>query len=280
MNNYGLKSTSRPLTITVVMASYSGDDPEWLFLAGESVFTQTRKPEELIVVFDGPVGSAHRKAVKRLALIGKVVEIQLAENVGPGLARHRGILGASNEIIAIMDADDICRPDRFASQLSILRNGLSHVVGGWISEFHLFPGDMNELRKVPESHDAILAFARKRTPMNNVSAMFFKDAYLDTGGYGDMRANEDYDLYVRMLIKGYIFYNIQKVLVDVRGGSSMTSRRGGVFQVPDDAKMFFKMYQNGFISFLEALFNTGVRALARTLPNALRKALYQIFLRD
>ena len=273
-------SKEQSMKFSVVMATYSGDEPKWLYLAGKSVFAQTRTPDELIIVFDGSVDSKHHEAVNRLSLMGKVITIQLATNVGPGLARHKGILRARNEIIAIMDADDICKPRRFESQLSILESGLVDVVGSWISEFDLLPGDIGELRKVPEVHDDILVFARKRTPMNNVSVVFFKGLYLDVGGYSCMRANEDYDLYVRMLLKGYRFYNIQKVLVDVRSGPSMISRRGGISQVPDDAKMFFRMYQSGFISFFDVIFNTGTRALARVLPNNLRQTLYRVFLRD
>lgn len=276
--NSALKVT--PPRLSVVMASYFGDSPEWLLSAGESVFTQTRKPDELVIVLDGEVDLEHHKVLKRLSLLGNVVVMELPKNVGPGLARNRGILASSSEIIAIMDADDICRKDRFESQLAILSAGSCDVVGSWISEFEFFPEDMDELRKVPEKHEEISAFAKRRTPMNNVTAMFFKTAYLRAGGYGDMRANEDYDLYVRMIISGARFHNIQKVLVDVRGGANISSRRGGLAQVPDDTRMFFTMYRNNFIGLFQAIFNIVARIFTRILPNNLRRRFYQMFLRD
>ena len=280
MNSPNSELKDTPPRLSVVMASYFGDSPDWLMSAGESVFTQTRKPDELIIVLDGEVDFEHHKVLKRLSLLGKVVVIELPKNVGPGLARHKGILASSSEVIAIMDADDICRQDRFESQLAILSAGSSDIVGSWISEFEFFPEDMDELRKVPEKHEEISVFAKKRTPMNNVTAMFFKTAYLKAGGYGDMRANEDYDLYVRMILTGARFHNIQKVLVDVRGGANMSSRRGGLAQVPDDTRMFFTMYRNNFIGLFQAIFNIVVRIFTRILPNNLRKRFYQSFLRD
>ena len=274
------KFISKNLKLSVIMASYSGDNPEWLLIAGKSIFKQTRGPQELVIVLDGSVSSEHLFVVKQLSQLGTVVTIQLEKNLGPGLARHNAILASSHEIIAIMDSDDICRPERFENQLSILETGSTDVVGSWISEFELCPGDLNQLRKVPKEHKEILSFAKTRTPMNNVTAMFFKNAYIKAGGFGYMRANEDYDLYVRMLIAGARFHNVQKVLVDVRGGLSMSARRGDLSQLPHDIKMFYSMYQNRFISLSQAFFNISVRILLRALPNNIRKIFYQIFLRD
>ncbi|MDB2389747.1 glycosyltransferase [Alphaproteobacteria bacterium] len=280
MDSSNSVSKDTSLRLSVVMATYFGDNPDWLMSAGESVFTQTRKPDELIIVLDGEVDFEHHQVLKRLSLFGKVVVIELKKNVGPGLARHRGVLASSSEVIAIMDADDICRHDRFENQLAILSAGSSDIVGSWISEFEVFPEDTVELRKVPEKHEEISAFAKKRSPMNNVTAMFFKAAYLKAGGYGDMRANEDYDLYVRMILTGARFYNIQKVLVDVRGGANMWSRRGGLTKVPDDIRMFFTMYRNDFIGLFQTIFNIVARIFIRILSNNLRKSFYQRFLRD
>ena len=138
------------------MASYSGDNPEWLLIAGKSIFKQTRGPQELVIVLDGSVSSEHLFVVKQLSQLGTVVTIQLEKNLGPGLARHNAILASSHEIVAIMDSDDICRPERFENQLSILEAGSTDVVGSWISEFELCPGDLNQLRKVPKEHKEIL----------------------------------------------------------------------------------------------------------------------------
>jgi len=60
----------------------------------------------------------------------------------------------------------------------------------------------------------------------------------------------------------------------------MSSRRGGLAQVPDDTRMFFTMYRNNFIGLFQTIFNIVVRIFTRILPNNLRKRFYQSFLRD
>ena len=45
--------------------------------------------------------------------------VRLPENVGHGNARRASLENASNELIALMDADDISAPDRFEKQLKV-----------------------------------------------------------------------------------------------------------------------------------------------------------------
>ena len=274
------KGMRRLPSFSVVMSTYSGDRPEWLREAGQSIFMQSQKPDELIMVLDGDVGRETHDVIADLGSLGTVRVIALPKNVGPGMARHKGIVTSKNDVVAIMDADDICRPDRFETQLQVLADDRADVVGAWISEFDLLVGDKEKFRKVPEMHEDIVSYARKRTPMNNVTAMFQKSFYIKAGGYSGMRANEDYDLYVKMILSNARFYNIQRVLVDVRGGPDLSSRRGGLEQVPDDTRMFFLMYKKKFINGWQLIFNIGVRVFLRVLPNKWREKFYQIFLRD
>lgn len=46
------------------------------------------------------------------------VTVKLEKNSGLGLALAEGIKHCSNELVARMDTDDICVPDRFEIQLN------------------------------------------------------------------------------------------------------------------------------------------------------------------
>lgn len=79
-----------------------------------------------------------------------------------------------------------------------------------------------------------------------MTVIFKKSAVLESGNYRDFLWFEDYDLWVRMIQKGYKVANIPEVLVNVRAGDEMFARRGGwrylkqdvVFQINIKRLMF------------------------------------------
>lgn len=262
------------------MAAYRGDIPEQIFAAGRSIFNQTVPPDELVLVFDGPVDVSHEQAVERLGNFGIVRVLRLACSQGPGGARHRGIVSAVHPVIAIMDSDDLSEPTRFEKQISLIEAGKADVVGAWIREFDGQPDGKGVVRKVPESHDEIWHYAKRRSPMNNVTAMFRKSMYLEVGGFTTMRSLEDYDLYVRLLLHGARFSNLPEVLVNVRSGPEMYKRRGGLAQIPVETAMLYRMYRWGFFTSGEFISNWLIRTVVRLLPNSIRRVAYQLVLRN
>ena len=57
--------------------------------------------------------------------------------------------------------------------------------------------------------------------------MFRKAAVLKAGNYMEFPYNEDYYLWVRMLVRGHRFYNIQDSLLLFRSSEKTFKRRGG-----------------------------------------------------
>lgn len=280
VNDILRKDGVNSLGLSVVMSTYNGDVPQQVFVAGESVFHQSRRPDEMVLVLDGPVDSSLEKVVERLGELGPIRVVQLEKNVGPGGARHQGILAAGCPVVAIMDADDVCMPMRFEKQLAAIEAGDADVVGGWIREFDEHNGEKKAIRKVPEDHEEVWRYAKRRSPMNNVTAMFRKVSYLKAGGYTSMRSFEDYDLYVRMLLAGARFRNLPEVMVEVRGGREMFKRRGGLGQVGIESAMLYRMYRLGFFNPGEFLFNLLIRTSMRLLPNGIRRMTYHLVLRN
>lgn len=264
---------------SVVMSVYQGCRPVEFREAVESVFRQTLPPHELIVVADGPVDPEHESIFREIVTKFPVRVIRMPCNVGQGAARHLGIAEASCHIVAIMDADDLCLPTRFERQMEILDRGLADAVGAWVEEFDVQPGDAGRVRMVPTTHEKIYKFGKWRSPMNNVTIMFTKEAYYKGGGYRPIRSFEDYDLFARMLAKGVQFYNIPEVLVLVRCGEDMFLRRGGKDQIPIELHLLWQMYRLGYTNFLEFIGAVLVRVPARLMPSPLRRWIYTNLLR-
>ncbi|GAB4137044.1 MAG: hypothetical protein Kow0040_23410 [Thermogutta sp.] len=103
-------------TVSVVIPAWNAARylPETL----RSVLSQTRPPEEIIVVDDGSTDDSAVVAER----FGPTVRVLRQENRGESVARNRGIEAAHGDWIAFLDADDLWHPDKLAKQLAAVRS--------------------------------------------------------------------------------------------------------------------------------------------------------------
>lgn len=269
--------------LSVVMSTYAGDDSDELSQALESVFDQTRPPDEVVLVADGPLPEPLDTVVAEYeADHPQTLRVhRLPENRGQGLARAAGVEQASHPLVAIMDADDVCAPTRFERQLDYLANHPDvDVVGSYLGEFSDDPDDLHAVREVPVDHEEIARMARHRSPMNQTTVLFRREAALAAGNYRDVDRLEDYGLWVRMLVEGARFANVPEVLVYARAGEEMYRRRGGWTYAREEARFQWECWRWGFLSGPRILLNLLVRVPIRFVPNRLRGAVYARYFRE
>ena len=206
--------------------------------------------------------------------------IQLEQNMGLALALRHGVLNCKHDLIARMDQDDICREDRFEKEISLFTADDSiSMVGSYAAEFYEDTSQIKSIRKVPLDFDEVKKFAKKRNPMNHMTVLFKKKAVLDCGNYKDFLENEDYHLWVRMIMKGQKIVNIPEPLVYVRTGPDMYKRRGGLRYAKRDYILEKEFYNMGFITLYEMILNLILRIPVRLIPNKLREFIYLKYLR-
>lgn len=247
----------------------------------DSIFTQTTCPDEVILVEDGPLGSDLNDIISEYSAKYPTLKIiPLPTNQGLGKALNEGLKHCSYDIVARMDTDDIAKPDRFEKQLAVFEKYLDiDVVGAWIDEFEDDISEVKSVRKLPELPDDIRQFAKRRNPINHPVVMFRKSAVLAAGGYQHFPLFEDYYLWIRMLMNGAKFYNIQESLLYFRFSPEMFRRRGGWRYVISELHFLQKMRQMHFISFSEFMQNLFVRFSIRLIPNSLRAIIYTKLIR-
>ena len=266
---------------SVSMCVYGGDNPEWFHTAVDSVLNQTVKPNEVVLVVDGPVPEQLDAVISDFAQNPVFRVIRLEKNMGHGEARRTGLEACSHELVALMDADDICVPNRFEHQLDAFENNPEiTIVGGNISEFVDDPRQPVGARKVFCINADIKADMKKRCPMNQMTVMFRKSAVKKVGGYVDWYCDEDYYLWLRMMLDGCVFANIPLTLVNVRVGKEMYQRRGGMRYFKSEAKLQKWMLQKKVIGFGTFAVNVTKRLIVQVLlPNRLRGWVFQKFAR-
>jgi GT2 family glycosyltransferase len=262
---------------TLLVSTYGRDDPEFLRDAVLSSTTaQTRPPDEVVLVQDGPVPEALAAEIKRLAnsLPMPVVHLELPDNVGLGPALDAGLAASSHEIVARMDADDVSVPERFERQLTVIEAG-ADIVGSGLLEFGTSTADVVGRRTPPTDPDEIRRVIRFRDPFNHPTVVYRRSAVLAAGGYTDMALLEDYLLFTRMVEAGASPANLAEPLVYYRVGSGAYARRGGTALLRSELRLQRRFRELGITSRTEYLRNVVVRGGYRLVPEGVRKVAYR-----
>ena len=273
---------NRDIKFSVSMCVYGKDNPLWFETAVESVINQTVRASEIVLVVDGPVPDELDSIIKKYEAMPEFKVIRFKENQGHGNARRAGLKAATYELVALMDADDICIPERFEKQLEIFANDSTvDIVGGNISEFIGDPKNIVAKRDVPSNDAEIKEYMKKRCPMNQMTVMFKKSSVEQVGGYLDWYCDEDYYLWIRMAMANMIFANMPDTLVYVRVGEQMYQRRGGRKYFRSEAKLQKYMLKHKIIGFGTYTVNVTKRFIVqRLLPNKLRGWVFKKFARN
>lgn len=270
------------MKFSVCMSVYKNDSPLFLEQAIDSVAKQTVVPDEIVLVVDGPVPDSLIQTISgKQQTYSFIHPVFLPENKGLGNALKIGVENAKYDIIARMDSDDLSLPDRFEKQLAFLQeNPDVDIVGGQMTEFIDIPDNVIGKRIVPLSHNDICTYMKKRCGLNHVTVMFKKSSVIAAGNYKDWFWNEDYYLWVRMMLHGCRFANLPDVLVNVRSGVGQYARRGGAKYFKSEVGIQRLMLDNKIISWPRYVFNVlGRWCVQVAMPNWLRGLVFRTLFR-
>ena len=267
---------------SVLMSVHAQEKAEHFTAAIQSLLDQTVVTDDFVIVCDGPLTQELDGVLDTFVSgnPGLFQIVRLPENVGVGLAAKAGLAVCKNELVAKMDADDIALPERCEKQLACFaaKPELA-ILGGYIEEFDNRTGKVFAIRSVPADDAGIRKYARRRNPINNVTAMYRKSAALAAGGYRDLRRGEDYDLYLRMLIGGFCAENLPQTLVKVRVDSDTHRRRTSWAALSGCAGIWWNAYKAGFSSAADLLICLSGELFLVICPGWLQQILYKQFLR-
>ena len=267
---------------SVLMSLYKKEHPEYLRLALDSMINQTVKPDEIVLVEDGPLTQELYAVVKAYRdkypeLLHIVVN---KKNLGLGLALNVGLKACRNELVARMDTDDISKPDRCEKQLKRFeKKPKLSIVGSHIDEFVGDKSNVISQRRVPTTSRAIYEYAKKRSAFNHPAVMYRKSAVLSEGGYDDLKRNQDVDLFGRMLFKGHKAENIDEALLWFRSSDELAARRKSwenTWSYIDTIRRFWRIGYSSFFDFaIVSVAQTGMYIM----PMSVQKWIYKYFLR-
>ncbi len=269
------------IKFSVLMSVYKKDKPEYVKIAIDSILNQTLKPNQYVIMIDGPISDKLREMLLKYENQHDIIDLHFRDkNLGLGLTLNEGINYCKYGYIARMDADDAALPTRFEKQIHYLeKHPEIDVIGTNMYEYDEEMENIISQKVVPENDKELKEYVKYRNPINHPTVIFKKDKVQKVGSYEDYPLFEDYYLWAKMIANNCTFYNIQKPLYNFRGGNSMYERRGGKKYLKCIKKFEIGLLALGIINKSEYRKNIIKRYIGAVLPNKFRGKLYKRFLR-
>lgn len=198
--------------ISVVVPTYNAG--HYVEEAVASVLAQDFRDFELLLIDDGSTDNT-AEIVSQFAADPRVRLLWNERNMGLIATLHRAYAECRAPLIARMDSDDICAPDRFGKQVAFLREHPEvGILGGAIRFFgSVAPNVFTFPLAHADIHPAMLFYCPLAHP-----ALMFRRELLDQGimRYDDaFRHAEDYHLWSRLLLQVNAA-NLPDVVLDYR----------------------------------------------------------------
>lgn len=198
------------MKVSVIVPTYNR--PDRMVNAVQSCISQTKKPEEVIVINDAS-SCSYESACGKLKKLSRKSPVKISyrwrsEGGGACKARNEGARAAQGDILMFLDDDDVWEPEK---------------IGGQINIFNSSPeiGLVYSGRKVVDERGRVLYRIRPRAKgclrremlcynvVGTTSGAAIKaDAFEKVGGFDPvMPALQDYDLWIRLSQEVQIGYD-------------------------------------------------------------------------
>lgn len=193
--------------------------------AVNSILKQSFQDFEFLLILDSPEEPELKKLLQVYQVLDQRVLVQFNErNQGLAACLNQGIQVARGSYIVRMDADDIAEPQRLLHSWEACQQAAA--VDIFFSRYEVIAEDGTHVQHslgMPTDSQRLAKILKYKNIICH-SSVVLKTSVAKREGYGDLRVCEDYELWVRLSQKGYLFYGLNQSLVQSRRReTSMTS---------------------------------------------------------
>ena len=267
------------LSTSVLICVYQGNDPTHFQLAMDSIFCQSKLPEEVVLVVDGPVGSELTQVIRGFRHQQKdlLTTHQLPANVGFIKALNHGLKYCSHPLIIRLDADDIAHPDRILHQTQYMdAHPEIALLGSQMTDFLDLPENTLASKIMPLSHHDIQKKLPWRNPINHPTVCYRRDAVIAVGGYPELQYLEDYLLWSKMISKGYRCHNLDISLVSYRFDDGTLQRRSGKTNFLHEVELRWWLVKHRLCSLPVFIVTSTMQLVLRFAPISIKRLLWNL----
>jgi teichuronic acid biosynthesis glycosyltransferase TuaG len=179
----------------------------------ESAINQTHSNIEIIVVDDGST-----KFKEKLVPFQENIVYIRKENGGTATALNEGIRSATGEYIAWLSSDDYFLPDKVAKQISFM---MKEKVEASFTNYNYIDETSQPIdhwtRPVFSNNEDVYRTFLNYNAINGCTVIIKKEIFEQAGYFNpNLRYTQDYEMWVRLLIKGYKIYYLDEELTKFR----------------------------------------------------------------
>lgn len=202
--------------VSVIIPCYN--HAYYLQHAIESVIAQSYQNIEIIVIDDGSVDDT-----KQIALQYAQVKYYYQSNNGLAASRNAGIRHSKGKYLNFLDADDWLFPNAIEyNVIQLLKNKSLAFVSGSYQDYHEFINQIHEIKNIVSSDHYIKLLETNYISMIAV-VLFQRWVFNEFQFSEDLRACEDYDLYLHITRKYPVLHHTNKIASYRKHSKNMSS---------------------------------------------------------
>ncbi|MFW5444559.1 MAG: glycosyltransferase family 2 protein [Methylococcaceae bacterium] len=207
------------MTHTVAVIIPTHNRRERLALAIASVLEQTRPADEIIVIDDGSSDDSSALVKNTYPMITLISQ----KNQGVSAARNTGInhalaRGRGHDWIALLDDDDLWKPEKLAKQLSAINANPNHKICHTQEQWIRNNKPVNQPRKYQKKGGHIFNDCLPLCAIAPSAVLIHRDLFQEHGLFDtNLPACEDYDLWLRLCAQHPVLL-VDEVLTIKHGG--------------------------------------------------------------
>lgn len=208
--------------VSVVMVACNVD--RFLSEAIESILSQTFSDFEFVILDFGSTDETMDVISSYAAADGRIKTHQIPRCSLPE-ARNTACSYAQGRYIAVMDADDVCLPNRLQLEFDFMESHPDVAIVGGATEWINAEGRSLGIHRVPTEDDSIKRALTVRCPFWHPTVFLRRDAFDLVGGYRRIFTYaHDYDLELRIADRFQVA-NLKQVVVRYRVHPSQVTFR-------------------------------------------------------
>ena len=207
--------------VSVIVPTYNR--AEYIAETLDSVWTQTYRPIEILIVDDGSTDNTQEVVDKWRQSYGDVAEFRVnyfyQENAGVCAARNLGLIESCGEYFQYLDSDDLLPSDRLEKIVKIFKESRCDFIQTGFQGFCSSCGEIIERHYGrPGENQLELALEGVLWP-NTLRSTYRRSLVIKTGPWDEkMVTLQDYDYVIRALLQSYKSIAVRDILASARRG--------------------------------------------------------------
>jgi glycosyltransferase involved in cell wall biosynthesis len=210
------------IIVSVIIPCFNSE--KWILSTIGSVYNQTYKNLEIIVVDDGSTDNTKDIIEANF----KEVRYFFQKNSGPSSARNKGIENAKGKYLAFLDSDDLWEPKKLEKQIEIIQKSDNYEV--CTTNVKNVDENLNYLftrnNKVSKRYNSFLIdFFNGKIKNSTPTLVVTKDRALEVGGFPiDLPMREDHFFIMKCVRQGNYIHIKEPLVIRRKVASGMSNK--------------------------------------------------------